>query len=150
MTHTISSFRGYHRFLSNFVPAKVILDRVTYPTVEHAYQAAKTLNGADRQIIKNLPSPGQAKRFGKHVELRSDWDAVKIGVMRDLLVQKFREPVMRRKLLNTGTAKLIEGNSWGDTFWGVCNGEGANNLGRLLMEIRDSIREEETPRHSHR
>jgi ribA/ribD-fused uncharacterized protein len=112
-----------------------------YPTVEHAYQAAKTLDQTERVVILAALSPGSAKRLGKTVTKRTDWDDItKINVMAVLLKQKFADPVTAHYLKETGDAELIEGNHWGDVFWGVCRGVGKNHLGRLLMEIRDTLR----------
>lgn len=133
----IGAFRGAHRYLSNFYPALVILDRRTYPTVEHAFQAAKTLSPLERERIQRAGSPGNAKALGRQVTLRPDWEDVKLNVMRDLLRQKFAFGTeLSRKLRATGDMELVEGNDWGDTYWGVCRGEGENHLGQLLMQIR--------------
>jgi N-glycosidase YbiA len=135
----IERFDGEYRWLSNFYPAAVTLDGVIYPTVEHAYQAAKTLDRAERLGIGLKPTPGQAKRAGRHVTLRPDWDAIKVDVMEGLLRQKFSSADLRNKLVDTGEEMIVEGNTWGDTFWGVCRGEGKNTLGRLLMLIRHEL-----------
>lgn len=136
----ITSFKGRHRFLSNFWPAKVCLNGVFYPTVEHAYQAAKFQNPSTRNRIRVASSPGQAKRIARKMPgLCDDWEQVKIAVMKGLLLEKFSEGSLRRQLLATKDAELIEGNAWGDTFWGVCNGRGQNHLGRLLMEVRSEL-----------
>lgn len=140
MTGAITSFKDEFSFLSNFYPALVVLDRVTYRTVEHAYVAAKSLDAAFRQEVWDTDTPGQVKRLGRRVELRSDWDDVKLAVMDDLLRQKFMAPKERQLLLTTGKRTLVEGNNWGDTFWGVCKNTGQNHLGRLLMQIRLDIR----------
>lgn len=133
----IDRFWGEWGFLSNFAPCEVWLDGVKYPSVEHAYQAAKTLDLEQREkFLLNGITPGMAKRMGKTLKLRPDWDGVKMGIMRDLLMQKFSPSILRRKLLSTFQAELIEGNTWGDTFWGVCDGIGENWLGKLLMEVR--------------
>lgn len=136
----ITSFTGPHRWLSNFWPAPVSLDGVVYPTVEHAYVAAKTRDSTWRSAVLACGTPGDAKRLGRRMNLRSDWNAVRVDVMRDLLEQKFSNPTLAEKLLATGDALLQEGNTWGDTFWGVCNGRGENMLGKLLMEVRIGIR----------
>jgi N-glycosidase YbiA len=137
----IREFKGTNRFLSNFYPAPVVFDGETYPTVEHAYQAAKTLDADERRRVRDCPRAGDAKRMGRQVTMREDWDAVKIGVMRDLLRSKFERPYCRRMLIATGEQYLQEGNTWGDTFWGVDvkAGGGANHLGVLLMSIREEI-----------
>lgn len=133
MPATISSFFGEYRFLSNFYPQNVILDGQVYPTVEHAYQAAKTLSEYWRICIRNAGTPGQAKRMGRKVPMRPDWDAVKLQIMEKLLRQKFSEPYLKKLLTETQPLKLIESNNWGDVFWGCCKGLGENHLGKILM-----------------
>lgn len=138
---TIESFRGDYDFLSNFSASPVVFDGQTFPTVEHGFQAAKTMSREER-IPFTTPSrftAGQAKRAGKKVTLRPAWDKVKEAIMKDLLNQKFKDPALRQKLLDTGDVLLVEGNNWNDTYWGVCRGKGQNRLGILLMEVRQSI-----------
>lgn len=139
----ISEFQGPYRFLSNFWPAMVQLDEVNYPTVEHAYQAAKTFDPKWRLYVGNAPTPSSAKRRAKDIpfeDIRKDWRRVNEGIMLDLLRQKFASNKLRDQLLATGEEELIEGNTWGDTFWGVCNGKGQNRLGKMLMQIREELR----------
>ncbi len=132
-------------FLSNFYPSSVHYDGATYMTVEHAYQAAKTLNPATRLLIANCSSPAGAKAQGKQVVLRSDWDLIKFDIMEHLLEQKFPGgSVLAEKLLATGDAYLTEGNYWHDLVWGQCfctrhNWMGSNRLGGILMDIRASL-----------
>lgn len=137
----IRSFDGRNRWLSNFWPSVVTLDDVEYSTVEHAYQAAKTLNLAQREMIRTSLSPGIAKRYGRRVTMRHDWEQIKLSVMENLLRQKFQISTLQKWLASTGDIDLIEGNRWGDTFWGVdlrVNPPvGENHLGKLLMKIRD-------------
>lgn len=135
----INSFKGSYRYLSNFSESPVILDGVTYPTVEHAFQAAKTFDPLNRLLICSLVSATEAKTAGRMVALREDWDEIRLQVMEDLLRQKFAEPVLQAKLVGTGPHELVEGNTWGDTYWGVCNGKGENHLGKLLMKIRADL-----------
>ena len=90
-----------------------------------------------------VPTAKEAKSFGRQVKLREDWESVKVDIMEMLLRQKFARPALREQLLNTQDSILINGNNYGDTFWGVCKGEGQNQLGRLLMKIRQEIIEEE-------
>lgn len=158
----VTEFRGKHWFLSNFSQADVVLidgvlDEMIYPTTEHAYQAAKTLDPNVREVIAGMAEPGAAKREGKRLRLRPDWDQVKLGYMKYLLEQKFGlqpnpvdEPGLPerrgRMLLETGEAELIEGNTWGDTYWGCVRGPdgcwiGSNHLGQLLMTIRSQLRQ---------
>lgn len=136
MGGVIESFAHAYRWLSNFYPAQIEFDGQLYPTVEHAYQAAKSTNEADRQMISNCPTPGEAKRLSREIAVRSDWDSMKVSVMRVLLKQKFQTPEMRKRLIATHPLQIVEGNDWGDVFWGVCHGRGENWLGKLLMEIR--------------
>jgi ribA/ribD-fused uncharacterized protein len=136
----IDSFTGKYRFLSNFYPVNVKLDGVNYPSVEHAYQAAKTLDEIKRARIRVANSPARAKLLGSKLKLRDDWKNIKIPIMRQLLTQKFNPEVNYNlwvKLMNTHPHDLVEGNYWGDIFWGVCNNKGCNHLGKLLMSIRD-------------
>lgn len=135
----ISSFTKDNRFLSNFWYVDVLYDGVVYPTVEHAYQAAKTIDPAERKLILEAPTPGKAKQLGGKVTMRQGWDDIKVDVMRLLLQQKFANPKLQAMLIATGDVELIEGNTWGDVFWGQCPiGKGQNHLGKLLMEIRSS------------
>lgn len=138
----ISEFSGQYRFLSNFYPAEVDFEDATYPTVEHAYQAAKTLDVAERQCVRRARSPGAAKRLGRKITMRPDWDAIKLEVMRRFVRQKFyTDSVLAGWLCATGDQELVEGNYWGDTFWGQCPvGVGFNHLGKILMEVREELR----------
>jgi len=137
---TIDRFDGKYRFLSNFYPSPIVYEGQRYRSVEHGYQAAKSLDPAIRQKIAAQTTPGKAKSHGRHVALRPDWESVKISVMRDLLRLKFAIPELHDQLLATSDAKLIEGNDWGDAMWGVYKGRGQNWLGRLLMKVRDELR----------
>ncbi len=141
---SITSFSGENRFLSNFYPCSVKLDGIMYSSSEHAYQAAKTLDKNVRIIFHKhpLPTAGQAKRLGRKLKLRPDWESVKFSVMEDLLRQKFSNDYLGKRLLETGDAELIEGNSHGDVFWGVTDKGGQNHLGKLLMKIREELKKE--------
>lgn len=144
MPERIDRFVGQYRFLSNFWLCSIEYHDVLYPSVEHAYQAAKSTDPTEREIIRDAYRPGVAKQLGRSaLYVRPDWDSVKLDVMELLLRKKFSRylnPVLAQKLLDTGDAELVEDNNWGDTFWGVCRGEGENHLGRLLMEIREGLR----------
>lgn len=140
--HRIDRFAGAYAFLSNFYPCTITFEGRDYNSTEHAYQAAKTFDEGDRYLISRSHSPGQAKRLGRSVTLRQDWPEVRLHVMAELLGEKFgRHPELAAKLLATGDASLIEGNTWNDTFWGVCQGKGENYLGRLLMAVRAILKE---------
>lgn len=151
----IDRFEDGYDFLSNFFLHPVTMDGVIYNSTEVAYQAAKTLDLNERDLVRQKPvhddgkivayierTPGQAKKEGRRVTLRPDWERVKIQVMEDLVRQKFQHPALKEQLLATGTAELVEGNWWNDTFWGVCNGKGENHLGRILMKIREELKNE--------
>jgi len=135
----ITSFQGEYRFLSNFHPSPITIKGQVYPTVEHAYQAGKALYRDEREMIQQAISPGQAKRLGKIVIRKPDFEERKLKYMEKCLREKFKDPRLARLLLNTGSQNLIEGNTWGDRFWGVCHGKGENHLGRLLMKIREEL-----------
>ena len=108
-----------------------------FPSTEHAYQAAKCVDANDRQHFIDC-TPGQSKRRGKLVLKRPDWNQVKLNIMYELCQQKFQHPDLMALLMATDGQELIEGNTWGDTYWGVCGGEGSNHLGQVLMQIRSA------------
>lgn len=131
----IDKFSGRYAFLSNFYVERDGL------TLEHRYQAAKTRSTEEKAWVMDSPTPGIAKYRGRKVHMQADWDAIKLEVMELLVRSKFEnDPGLARKLLETGDAELIEGNTWGDTFWGVCNGRGQNHLGKILMKVREGLR----------
>jgi ribA/ribD-fused uncharacterized protein len=137
----IDSFQGRYRFLSNFWPAQVEFEGLTYPDVEHAYQSAKTLDMSARRRIAALPTPAEAKHAGEALPLRPDWPQIKYDVMLQCVRFKFtHHPELAGKLLATGNAYLEEGNTWNDQIWGVYQGHGTNWLGKILMTVRDELR----------
>jgi hypothetical protein len=139
----IEEFQGEFRFLSNFFPASFEYEGKKWPTVEHAFQAMKSLSEDERETIRNLSTPGEAKKAGKQVNLRTDWEDVKIPLMRSLVYQKFlQNEDLKNKLIETEDAILEEGNNFNDLGWGICppgSGIGQNKLGKILMEIRSKI-----------
>lgn len=143
MAEIIDSFyvNGVHTELSNFHVSETVIDGKTYQTLEHWFQCMKTVDVTAREDIRLAATPGQAKRLGRKCALRGDWEAVKISVMRKGLLHKFDIGTsFGSYLLQTGDAFLIEGNTWGDRFWGQVNGEGQNWLGHLLMARRAELR----------
>lgn len=135
----ITEFRGSTRWLSNFEECEVWHEGLRYGSSEAAYQAAK-LDKNRRDPFTRM-SPREAKKAGRLAVLPLDWDRRRLRVMAEVLVDKFtRNGHLREKLLATGDVLLVEGNTWGDTYWGVCEGRGENYLGRLLMVIRDQLR----------
>lgn len=137
----IDSFFGPYRFLSNFEPCTVEYDGMTYTCSEAAYQAAKTTDVSLRIAFTTM-NGSKAKFAGQKLTLRPDWNEVKVHAMYEIVKDKFsRNPELKLKLLQTGDLQLIEGNYWGDKFWGVCNGEGENHLGKILMRVRKELSE---------
>lgn len=137
----ISDFRGKYAFLSNYFTAEVELDGEKYPTIEHAFQAAKTTSPDERKKILACGSPAEARKTGRRVQLRPDWESIKIDVMRQLVRQKFtKNALLRKQLIDTGLQELVEENTWGDTFWGMVDGEGSNHLGEILMDVREELK----------
>lgn len=137
----IDKFEGQYDFLSNFYAHPISNGVLTFPTNEHYFQAMKTLNQEERIAIARASTPGQAKRMGREVKLRVDWEDIKLQVMETALRIKFSDPELAAKLIATGDEELVEGNWWHDTFWGVCEGVGENHLGKLLMKVRADIRQ---------
>ena len=138
----IPYFDDEYAFLSNFYPCPVTYEGITYPTNEHAFQAAKSLDNSQREKIKNEKTPSRAKFAGRRVQLRTDWESVKIDIMYQICKEKFKNEELKEKLLATGDKILIEGNTWNDDFWGKCSDNGKNNLGIILMKIREEIKRE--------
>lgn len=141
----INDFHGEYYFLSNFSKSPVYWDGELYPTVEHAFQAAKMDSADFRKQIREAKGPNDAKRIGRRGPMRADWEEIKVDVMRQCLMRKFLlNPSLRQQLQSTGNEKLVEGNTWHDNCWGDCScpkcasKTGSNHLGKLLMEIRDN------------
>ena len=145
---TVRQFKNEYKMFSNFYPCTVFFEGRNYPTVEHAFQAAKSNNWKFRKQLSEVPvdQPGYTKKLGSTVTLRKDWEIVKISIMRRLLMQKFCCDDFRKLLISTNEAVIIEGNWWHDNYWGDCycqkckDIEGKNQLGKLLMKIREIIK----------
>lgn len=141
MPEKICGFFNEHRWLSNFYPSPILYKDWIWPTVEHAYQASKTTSRALRYTIRKQTTPGRAKRIGSQIEVSEEWNTARIVVMKRLVRYKFQQhPDLAELLIATGDAYLEETNPWGDTFWGVCNGKGKNVLGKILMSIREELK----------
>jgi ribA/ribD-fused uncharacterized protein len=135
MITTIEKFDGEYKFLSNYYDSPIEYEGLKYPTVEHAFQAAKSTDPVVREMIATAATPGNAKSFGKKINLRPDWDKIKQSVMLELLLYKFMSSLtLRQKLHNTGEAFLIECD---ECSWMVSQ---FNVLGTLLMAVRTLIR----------
>lgn len=142
----ILSFRDEHRFLSNFFASPIYFEKETWPTVEHLYQSLKISNMETRRSIRLLRTPAEAKRLGRVAVLRDNWELIKLQEMYKAVCLKFQQnDRLAKMLLETGSAKLVEGNYWHDNFWGNCscsrceNIQGENNLGLILMNVRSII-----------
>ena len=139
----IDKFDGKYRFLSNFASVPSLGGK----TVEHYYQASKTLDTGEKMSVIMCTTPGQAKRAGRRVTMREDWEEVKVRIMHNWLRVKFEPGTeLANKLLATGGQRLVEGNYWHDNAWGNCVCErcrhipGENKLGKLLMMVRRELK----------
>jgi ribA/ribD-fused uncharacterized protein len=139
---TISNFSGEHAYLSNFYVRPLRVGSIVYTCGEQYFQSRKCLYVEDWQEVMTAAYPASQKRIGRHVDLRPDWESVKIPVMRKLLSKKFPRPGenLSERLLSTGNHDLVESNNWGDDFWGQVDGTGHNWLGHLLMARRAELR----------
>ena len=156
----IDKFDGRWRFLSNFYPVKITHKGIVFPSVEHYYVSMKidgpqhiNVNGKlillgvndAREFVASITTPGQVKRLGRTLDIRKDWDEVKFDIMLWGVRQKFKDQELQGMLLSTKEEELIEGTTWHDQYWGVCTcpkhrGEGLNNLGKILMLVRDEVK----------
>jgi len=147
--HLISHFDGDYAFLSNFYEYPFVFSGLgtEVPTAEHGFQAMKAVNTEGVKSVLDCATPGQAKRMGRKITIRGDWEEVKDDIMLDVLRDKFTADIhMMAKLLNTQDALLVEGNQWHDMYWGTCHcrdhrtQKGVNRLGELLMKVRGELR----------
>lgn len=141
----INEFKGKYRIFSNYHICDILYEDILYPSTENAFQAAKCIDPEMRQLFVLL-SPNESKKMGREIHLREDWEKVKFQVMEDVVRYKFtKHEDLKQKLLETGDSELIEGNDWkngADTIWGISlkTGIGENNLGKILMKIRDELK----------
>ena len=147
---SINRFNSNYRFLSNFYNHEILYEGIKYSTLEHAYQAAKTNDLNEKFMIRDCGDAAKAKKMGRpeFITIRQDWMLVNLGIMEELLYIKFSDPKLKKLLLDTGYKLLIEGNNWGDKFWGAVWSEkeekfvGANYLVKLLMKVRERLKKE--------
>lgn len=144
----IDKFDGEYAFLSNFYDATIQYDGTFYKNNEAAFQAQKTLDDKEKAKFAEL-NPAQAKRLGRKIKLRSDWEIIKGQIMYEVCFAKFTQNEdLKKKLLSTDGHHLIEGNYWHDNTWGNCTCEkctsiqGQNRLGVILMKIREELKNE--------
>lgn len=139
----IKEFQGEYRWLSNFWPCNIEYQGKVYPSVEHFYVAMKTKDPYEREGIRNTPEAGKVKRLGRKLEIREDWESIKLDVMTYAITKKFSKdnPELMQKLIDLGDVYIQEGNMWGDKFWGVClkTDIGENNLGKIIMKIQRGL-----------
>lgn len=139
----ITYFRGNYAFLSNFYHAPVTYRGKHYANNEAAFQAQKTIHTKEQKkfCLPYLTDPAKAKSLGRQVTLRSDWDSIKLQCMYEICMCKFMQHTeLRQALIATGDCLLVEGNTWGDRFWGQVGGIGENHLGIILMDVREKLR----------
>lgn len=131
-------FRDEYWFLSNFYPVEIECAGLKFKCVEAAFQAYKCANIEDRKKFINL-NGAEAKKLGRKVPMRKDWEDIKVKVMYRLVMQKFnRNPLLLDRLKNI-EGIIVEDNTWNDTFWGMCNGKGRNTLGVILTAVRNEL-----------
>jgi ribA/ribD-fused uncharacterized protein len=159
----IDSFTDTYRFLHSYayLATPIRLWEQNWLTAEHTFHAGKTANPSDFRFIRDAPTPGEAYRRGRKIALRPDWGQVRRQIMLQVVTAKFSNPDLRGQLVATGSAPLINGNSWGDDYWGAVPttsnpvGElwqaidgtylaGYNWLGRILMMTRELMTPETT------
>jgi ribA/ribD-fused uncharacterized protein len=138
----INEFRGKYYFLSNFSDSKITINDITFNNGESAFHSFKDISR--QSDFANL-DPSTAKRKGRNVKLRHDWENIKDDIMYQVVKAKFTQNEdLKERLLATGEEHLEEGNTWGDKYWGVCNGVGKNRLGKILMKVRDELNKGDT------
>lgn len=134
----IGSFRNEYAFLSNMYPCRVLYDGIMYSNAEAAFQAQKCVDEKQKEAFAKL-SGIEARKMGRTMPMRSDWNSVRVGIMGAVIHAKFfQNHELAQKLVNID-GDIAENNTWGDTFWGICNGRGENMLGRILMNTRDFL-----------
>lgn len=126
-----------YNWFSNFELVKITIDDITYPSIENYYQSQKTLDLEERKRFETC-GPGQSKAYGKRIKLRDDWEEVKYDIMEKALRVKFAPGTDQYIKLKATEGEIVEWNNWGDRIWGkTLDGVGENNLGKILMKIRD-------------
>lgn len=138
----IKEFKNQYFFLSNFYEYPIYYNKLVFCNAEAAFQAQKVINKKDQYKFINL-NASQARKLGKTVQLRKDWEEIKDNIMYEIVKRKFTiNKELQQKLLETKEKKLVEGNWWHDTYWGVDSktGIGQNKLGKILMKVREEVK----------
>lgn len=138
----IKEFKNQYFFLSNFYEYPIYYNKLVFCNAEAAFQAQKVINEKDQYKFINL-NASQARKLGKTVQLRKDWEEIKDNVMYEIVKRKFTiNKELQQKLLETKEEELVEGNWWHDTYWGVDSktGIGQNKLGKILMKVREEVK----------
>ena len=130
-------------FLLNSYPVTISFEGLLYPSVDHAYQASKTDDIKIRELIKKSKI-SEVKKLGRSLQIRDEWVKSRIDIMRMLIREKFQNPFLRHLLLCTGNLSLINDNLRNEKFWGMFKGNGENWLGKILEEVREEIKKEES------
>lgn len=133
----INEFKGKYYFLSNYSKSNIKINGITFLNAEASFHSFKDMK--KQAEFANL-DPSTAKRKGRNVKLRHDWEEVKNDIMYLVVKAKFEQNSdLKDKLIATGDEYLEEGNTWNDTYWGVCKGNGKNMLGKILMQVRSEL-----------
>ena len=138
----IYEFKDEYDWLSNFSDVDVILDGITFKSVEHAYQSAKSEDKNWKNFCSDYSnSAGKIKKESHSIIIKENWEDIRVSIMFSLLVQKFNTEPYKTKLIETGEVYIQEGNNWNDKFWGFCfkTNYGKNNLGKLIMVVRNDL-----------
>lgn len=138
MSKWVGKFQGKLDFLSNMYKCRIEFDGLTYPSTENFYQAMKCKYPHEREKFTTI-NPYESKKLGRVVEVRSDWEEIKIIIMKQAIDLKFEDKHLQDLLIHVHDNDLVEENNWGDTFWGICNGVGKNYLGQILKDKKHKI-----------
>jgi ribA/ribD-fused uncharacterized protein len=142
---TINFYKTTEQYgcFSNFSRHMVELKGVIWPTSEHYFQAQKFAGTDDEEAVRRAFSPREAANMGRSIPLRSDWEQVKDQIMYDVVYAKFTQnDELNSILLSTGDDELVE-HTVNDSYWGDGgDGSGKNMLGKILMKVREDLRNE--------
>lgn len=134
---TIKTFEDSYKQFSNFYIRDVIYKNILYKTREHAFQCQKATNQKDFEYVYHSKDPYRAKQRANHIKCEPNWKNIRVKIMHEIVLSYFQQHKdAKNLLLSTGTEEIQEGNTWGDKFWGVVDGEGENWLGQILMDVR--------------